>query len=91
MLNQLTLLARVGKLSGSFATYQSLTMPKFTKVVAIGHSAGSIVTSGLLTRHPGAVDGAVLTGFLLSSQLSSDNPDSHGLGFARSSKRRTLQ
>jgi pimeloyl-ACP methyl ester carboxylesterase len=86
ILNQLSVLARAGKLNESFAKNQSLTVPDITKVVVIGHSLGSVVTSGLLTRHPSAADGAVLTGFLLSTELSSDKPDAHGLEFARTSK-----
>jgi pimeloyl-ACP methyl ester carboxylesterase len=83
ILNQLTVLARAGKLSSSF-NGQQLAVPQFNKIVVIGHSIGSIVTSGLLTRHPNAADGAVLTGFLLSSKRSSAPP--LGLEFARSSK-----
>lgn len=61
-------------------------MPDFTKVVAVGHSMGSIVTSGLLTQHPNAVDGCVLTEFLLSSEILRDNTDAHGLEFAPADK-----
>lgn len=86
ILNQLIVLARSGKLGASLSKSQYLTVPKFNKVVAVGHSMGSIVTSGLLTRHPNAVDGAVLTGFLLSSKRNEDKQNAHGLEFARTDK-----
>jgi pimeloyl-ACP methyl ester carboxylesterase len=80
ILNQLIVLARAGKLGLSEL---QLTVPKFNKVVVVGHSIGSIVTSGLLSRHPSAADGAVLTGFILSSERNSQL--ARGLQFARSS------
>ncbi|KAK9364535.1 alpha/beta-hydrolase [Lipomyces kononenkoae] len=84
ILNQLTVLARSGKLGSSLSKNQHLTVPNFKKIVVIGHSIGSIITSGLLTRHPSAADGAVLTGFLLSSERVTTPP--RGLGLARSSE-----
>jgi len=42
ILNQLIVLARAGKLSGSFAKNQTLTVPDIAKFIAIGHSMGSI-------------------------------------------------
>lgn len=88
ILNQLIVLARAGKLGSSFKQ-QNLSVAKFSKVVVIGHSIGSIVTSGLLTRHPSAADGAILTGFLLSSDRSTQPP--RGLDFARSSANERFQ
>jgi pimeloyl-ACP methyl ester carboxylesterase len=80
ILNQLVASARAGKLTSSFK-HETLTVPKFNKVVVVGHSIGSILTSGLLTRYPSAADGAVLTGFLQSSQAKTNPPQ--GLEFAR--------
>ncbi|KAK5721789.1 hypothetical protein LTR15_006381 [Elasticomyces elasticus] len=37
---------------------------KFDKVINVGHSYGSIVTSGLLAQYGDLVDAAILTGFL---------------------------
>lgn len=79
ILNQLIVLGRAGKLG----EHQRLALPRFEKVVVVGHSIGSILTSGLFTRYPDAVDGAVLTGYLLSIHRNQDIP---GLEYARTSK-----
>lgn len=39
----------------------------FTKVVATGHSYGSIITQAVASRRPNLIDAAVLTGFTLNS------------------------
>ncbi|PVH91895.1 alpha/beta-hydrolase [Periconia macrospinosa] len=80
ILNQFVISARAGKLTASIK-HPTLTVPKFNKIVAVGHSIGSILTSGLLTRYPSAVDGAVLTGYLLTPQANTNPPQ--GLEFAR--------
>jgi hypothetical protein len=89
ILNQLTILACAGKLNGSFTNNQSVTVLIFMNVVAIGHSAGSTITSGLLARHPGVVDGAIFARFLLSSK-GTDNLDAHGQELARTSREERL-
>lgn len=81
ILHQLIVLARAGKLSP--AKHQYLKVPTFDKIVAVGHSIGSILTSGMLTKYPDAVEGAILTGFLLSGKGGNIAPP--GLEFARSS------
>jgi len=82
ILNQLVVYARAGKLASSIKP-QSLTLPKINKVVVVGHSIGSIITSRLLAQYPNAADGAVLTGFLLSQKHTTAPP--RGLELARSS------
>lgn len=62
ILRQLTVLARDGKLLPP--GQQQLTIPKFEKVVLVGHSFGSFLTIGFLSSCSSTVDGAVSTGFI---------------------------
>jgi pimeloyl-ACP methyl ester carboxylesterase len=55
-------------------------MPK--KVVHVGHSYGSIGTSGFLSRHGTLSDGAILTGFVVSPQTGKVTPATFGLEYA---------
>ncbi|KXX73987.1 hypothetical protein MMYC01_209023 [Madurella mycetomatis] len=73
----LTQLARNGKLITSSrvlsATTNKTTIRDFqpSKVVHVGHSYGSFVTSGMLAQYGNLSDGALLTGFLFNSKLGS--------------------
>ncbi|KAF1811896.1 alpha/beta-hydrolase [Eremomyces bilateralis CBS 781.70] len=74
ILRQLTLMARDGSLS-SFAekakpsdeAFQKL--PKPSKVVHVGHSFGSFITSAFIAKYSNLTDGAIITGFLLGPYL----------------------
>ncbi|KAF2670693.1 hypothetical protein BT63DRAFT_411806 [Microthyrium microscopicum] len=88
ILNQLIALARSGRL-GLSVKQQQCTLTNFNKTVALRHLIGSIVTSGLLTRHPSAANGAVLTGFLLSTKTLNTQPP--GLILARSDSNQRFQ
>lgn len=56
------------------------------KVVHVGHSYGSFMTSGLLARHGGLSDGAILTGLLSNEHLLKEvSQAAFGLEFAAES------
>src|ERR1700712_4485421 len=76
ILRQLTLMARNGTLYGfagnakpADATFSKLTKP--SKVVHVGHSFGSFLTSAFIANYGDLTDGAVITGFLLTQYLAS--------------------
>lgn len=53
------------------------------KIVHIGHSYGSFMTSGLLSRYGNLSNGAVLTGFLINPHLVKEvTPAAFGYEFA---------
>lgn len=56
-----------------------------SNIIHIGHSLGSYITSGLLARHGGLSDGAVLTGYYLNSHLGLVNVSFFDHGFAAES------
>jgi pimeloyl-ACP methyl ester carboxylesterase len=66
ILRQLTLLARNGTLhhlaGESDAQFNGLMQPR--KIVHVGHSFGSILTSALIASYGDLSDGAILTGFI---------------------------
>lgn len=56
------------------------------KVTHIGHSYGSFMTSGLLSRYGNLSDGAILTGFLINEHLLNEvGPEAFGFEFAAES------
>lgn len=93
----LTQLARSGQLLSSstiVATYDAAantTANSFaaadppSKIIHIGHSIGSYITSGLLARHGDLSDGSVLTGYYLNSHLGLVNVSFFDHGFAAES------
>lgn len=89
----LTQLARSGQLlSSSAIVATNTTANSFTaanppsKIIHIGHSLGSYITSGLLVRHGDLSDGAVLTGYYLNSHLGLVNVSFFDHGFAAESR-----
>lgn len=86
----LTELARAGKLvstSRIVDTSSNNTDALFgytpNKVVHVGHSYGSFMTSGLLSRYGNLSDGAILTGFLINPHLVKEvTPAAHSYEFA---------
>ncbi|KAM0713963.1 hypothetical protein Q7P37_010926 [Cladosporium fusiforme] len=69
ILRQLTLMARNGTLYDKFQKPTGSVFPqaeKPNKVVHVGHSFGSILTSALISKYGELSDGAILTGYLLN-------------------------
>lgn len=57
-----------------------------TKIAHVGHSYGSFMTSGLLSRYGNLSDGAILTGFLINEHLLNEvGPEAFGYEFAAQS------
>lgn len=93
----LTQLARSGQLLSSStivatdAAAANTTANSFTaadppsKIIHIGHSLGSYITSGLLARHGNLSNGSVLTGYYLNSHLGLINVSFFDHGFAAES------
>jgi pimeloyl-ACP methyl ester carboxylesterase len=74
ILRQLTLMARngtlyslAGKARPADAAFSALKTPQ--KIVHVGHSFGSILTSALIAKYSSLTDGAIITGFLLNQYL----------------------
>ncbi|KAK5189851.1 hypothetical protein LTR99_006354 [Exophiala xenobiotica] len=91
ILRQLTLMARNGTLY-SFAgkaqpandpVFNALTRP--SKVVHVGHSFGSFLTSALLAKYPSLTDGAIITGYFYGKYLRAPGMGSWGVDFAAAS------
>ncbi|KAK7887907.1 hypothetical protein LTR67_009301 [Exophiala xenobiotica] len=91
ILRQLTLMARNGTLY-SFAgkaqpaddpVFNGLTRPN--KVVHVGHSFGSFLTSALLAKYPSLTDGAIITGYFYGKYLGAPGMASWGVDFAATS------
>jgi pimeloyl-ACP methyl ester carboxylesterase len=77
ILRQLTALARAGKLASGTSKY------KPSKIVHVGHSLGSVVTLGLITKYGTESDAVIATGFLHTNvQLAGANVATWGFEFA---------
>jgi pimeloyl-ACP methyl ester carboxylesterase len=89
ILRELTKLAREGNLTTSIKETAELPSCirgyKPTKVVHVSHSFGSVITAGLLSKYGNLSDGALLTGYLLSSQLGNVKNEAFGYEFAATS------
>lgn len=87
ILRQITLMARNGSLY-NFAThtkpscsaFKALRKPR--KVVHIGHSFGSFLTSAFIANYGPLSDGAVITGYLLTENLGSAGSTSFSVEYA---------
>lgn len=83
ILAQLTMAARSGALAAAaVAHFNHTTIPTFAKVVHIGHSFGSILTAGLLTKYGALSDGAIETGWLVSPHIADYKQASYGWQYA---------
>jgi len=73
ILAKITTLARSGKLLSAAKIVSSTNTTVLTlnptQIVHVGHSFGSLLIFGLLKKHGNMSDGALLTGFLNSTQL----------------------
>ncbi|KAK4070661.1 hypothetical protein Trihar35433_5128 [Trichoderma harzianum] len=87
ILRQLTLMARNGSLY-EFAGHAKPSIPSFKslaaphKVVHIGHSFGSFLTSAFIARYGPLTDGAIITGYLFTDQLASAGSTSFSVEYA---------
>lgn len=87
ILRQLTLMARNGTLY-EFAGKQTPVIPtlsqlgKPSKIVHIGHSFGSVLTSAFIATYGNLTDGAIITGFYLGLNLASAGSTSFVVEYA---------
>lgn len=89
ILRQLTLMARNGSLYDfakearpTVAAFKKL--PKPSKVVHVGHSFGSVITSALIAEHGTLTDGAIITGYIENKYLGKPGMASFNVKFAGS-------
>ncbi|PQE24984.1 alpha beta-Hydrolase protein [Rutstroemia sp. NJR-2017a WRK4] len=87
ILRQLTLMARNGtlysfvkKAKPTDAAFESLTKPK--KIIHIGHSFGSFLTSAFIANYGDLSDGAIITGYLYTEYLASAGSTSFEVEYA---------
>ncbi|KAM3066981.1 hypothetical protein ACMFMG_007123 [Clarireedia jacksonii] len=87
ILRQLTLMARNGtlynfakKVKPADAAFETLTKPK--KLIHIGHSFGSFLTSAFIANYGELSDGAIITGYLLTEYLASAGSTSFEVEYA---------
>lgn len=90
ILRQLTLMAQNGTLY-SFAGAAMPADPAFTglapptKIVHVGHSFGSVLTSALIALYPDITDGAIITGYFAGKYLGSPGMATWAVDFAGTS------
>ena len=90
ILHQLTLMTRNGTLYNLFRVAANATQdtalatlrPTPSKVIHIGHSFGSFLTSAFIARYGSLSDGAIITGYLLTENLASAGSTTFSLGYA---------
>lgn len=87
VLHQLTLLARNGtmytlaaKADGAVSAFHELTKP--SKVVHVGHSFGSVLTSAFIANYGNLTDGAIITGYYLGPLLGNAGATSWSVEYA---------
>jgi pimeloyl-ACP methyl ester carboxylesterase len=87
ILRQLTLMSRNGTLyelaaksHGAVSAFQELTKP--SKVVHIGHSFGSFLTSAFIANYGNLTDGAIITGYYLGPYLGSAGSTTFSVEYA---------
>lgn len=90
ILRQLTLMARngtlyslAGKAEPFDETFGSLTKP--SKIVHLGHSFGSFLTSAFIANYGNLTDGAIITGYLLTKLLASTGSTTFSVEYAATS------
>ena len=75
--------ARSGELLQCARLSNSSTAPaSFDKIITVGHSFGSFLTTALLATYPNLTDAAVLTGYIPNNQLANMAITSGGLLYA---------
>ena len=90
ILRQLTLMARNGtlyslaeKVAPDDAAFSTMTNPR--KVVHIGHSFGSVLTSAFIANYGNLTDGAIITGYLFGQYLASTGSTTWSVEYAATS------
>ncbi|KAF7557774.1 hypothetical protein G7Z17_g504 [Cylindrodendrum hubeiense] len=90
ILRQLTLMARNGTLyrfarraKPTFTALNKVEMP--SKVVHVGHSWGSVLTSAFIAKYGDLTDGAIITGYVLNQYLGKSGMASWGVDYAATS------
>lgn len=83
LLSSSTIVATNASTNTTASTFTAADPP--SKIIHIGHSLGSYITSGLLARHGDLSDGSVLTGYYLNSHLGLVNVSFFDHGFAAES------
>jgi pimeloyl-ACP methyl ester carboxylesterase len=90
ILRQLTLMARNGtlytfarKAEPADAAFSTSANPK--KIVHVGHSFGSFLTSAFIGKFPSLTDGAIITGYLLNKYLGKGGMASFNVEYAATS------
>lgn len=76
--------------AGQLARHVDITVPKFNKIVVVGHSYGSFLSLSLVTAYGNLVEGAVSTGavFGQNPKIGPVKYASFGLEHARSNDRK---
>ncbi|KAF2716007.1 alpha/beta-hydrolase [Polychaeton citri CBS 116435] len=90
ILRQITLMARNGSLytfaqKGRPAHIEFEITAKPRKVVHVGHSFGSFLTSAFIARYGPLSDGAIITGYLLTEYLGSAGSTTFSVDYAATS------
>lgn len=88
VLHQLTSLARSGQLCSPSQVHQGAKVPKFDKIILVGHSFGTAITSGVVSKYGDTIDGAVLTAFVINREFSATGVDSFGWEYAPQNDRK---
>ncbi|KAF2006660.1 hypothetical protein P154DRAFT_600719 [Amniculicola lignicola CBS 123094] len=90
ILRQLTLMARNGtlynfaeKAKPASAAFKALPKPR--KIVHVGHSFGSFLTSAFIANYGALSDGALITGYLLTQFLASSGSTTFNVEYAATS------
>lgn len=81
VLRQLTLMAR----NGTLYQLAKTQVKKPSKVVHLGHSFGSFLTSAFIAEYGNLTDGAIITGYYLGPNLGSAGATSWSVEYAASS------
>lgn len=90
ILRQLTLMARNGTLYSFAGTAKPVVdafkvLAKPQKIVHLGHSFGSFLTSAFIANYGSLSDGAIITGYLLTEHLGSAGSTSFSVEYAATS------
>lgn len=90
ILRQLTLMARNGTLYNFAGKEKPIDaafnkLPKPSKIIHVGHSFGSFITSAFIAKYGSLTDGAIITGFLENKYLGKSGMVSFNAEYAATS------
>ncbi|KAL5336626.1 Alpha/Beta hydrolase protein [Aspergillus crustosus] len=66
-------------------------IPTFEKIILVGHSLGSAITIGVLSKYPSIADAAIPTGLILAGKFGGTGQDAFGLEYAESNDKRRFR